>query len=289
MTRIQQSVFLTALVSFGGIVGCSGPVESGGETPVAVDSDALRDSDPPSGNVTFKYWSALATLAGTAGDPAMTHADTHLFVAMQRGSGSGHFWGISCEGPQNGAWVKYDDQRSFASSPAIAQLPTASNGDRRIIVVGRGAGSASTDRKLFWSIGRVSANTTNPPPLFNAPVKALDFIQVTSDTFNDPWGYPAVGSSAAGDVVIAYINSDGRVYAHYKPSGSATFGNKVQGPALPTGWVPDGVPAVTWGYLNMATIVVRAKKTGSSDRLYRLFFTGGIFYDPLGPAVWKNL
>jgi hypothetical protein len=277
---------LTAFATLGGTLGCSGPLEREDVTPVAVASEALRDSNYPS-SIGFKYWSALPTLGNTAGDPTITNGNTHLFIAMQKGSGNGHYWGISCEGPEGGAWVKYDDTRSFASSPAIAHLPNASTGDRRIMVVGRGAGSASTDRRIFWSTGRVSTATT-PPPLFVAPVKTTSFLPVSDDTFNDPYGYPAIASSPSGDTYVTYIGSDSRVYGHFKAGGTLQW-TRVQGPALPSGWVPDGVPAITWGYLNMATIVVRAKKSGSADRLYRLFFTGSLFHDPLGPAVWKEL
>lgn len=280
-----RSLLGAAFLALGATLGCGASGDGDATGSASHESEALQDGNVGSGFINFKYWSALPTLAGTSGELSMTDGSAHLFIAMQRGNG-GKYWGISGEGPQNGTWGQYDTQL-FASPPAIAHVHDDSNGDRRIMVVGRGSGSTANDRRLFWSVGIVQLAT---PPAFKPPVKSLAFAPVSSDSFNDPYGYPALEATPNGDAYLVYINSDGRVYGHYKASGTNTWSAKSQSPALPSGWTPQGTPAITWGSNGgIATVVVRAKNSSNQYKLFRLYFTGSIFYDPLGPAVWKEL
>jgi hypothetical protein len=229
------------------------------------------------------------------GDPALTNCDAHCLIAFQRGAASNgnQYWGLASEGPSSGSWALYDTM-SFATPPAVIHYKTIIAA-RRFILAGRGTGSTSDSRRIFYSIGRV---TPSVPPSFNPPEKLSNFQAVDSTSFSGAYGFPALAASSSGEVVMTYIglnsSSQARVYALRKPYiFSATTNNwqaRVEAPALPSSFTAVGTPAITFGYQGLYTIVVRAQRSGFADRLYRIFFNGSAFTDPQGSStLWRQI
>jgi hypothetical protein len=278
---------IAVIVALGVPLACDGTIEGDGADPITDRSGALVDpNDPNNPEIAFKYWSQLPVLNSTAGDPAITHGSTHVFIAFQRGI-NGRYWGIAGEGPQNGSWGSAAfDTRSFASNPAIAHLPDV-NGKRRVMVVGRGNGSLANDRRLFWAYGEVGQ--TNPPA-FDTPARIGNFEPIGTTTFNGSYGYPAITSAPNGDVFMAYValntSNQLRVYAQRKPYNQG-WQPRVTGPAIPCCYTTIGTPTVTWGYPGSApqlmTILVRVQD-GSNVYFRRIFFNGTSFQD-----VWADI
>jgi hypothetical protein len=272
---------LAGIVALGSTLACDGTIEGNGEDPVAARSEALRLADNPNGPLDWKYWAQLPPLSGATGDPALTNGGAHLFIAMQRGAANGRYWGLATAGPSSGTWGQYDT-RSFASSPTAARLPNVGQ-DVRLIVVGRGSGTLSDDRRIFWSEGKVTQGT---PPNFNAPVKVTNFAAIGTTSFNGNFGFPAVTSAPNGDVIMAYVatntSNQTRVYVQRKPYNGA-WTARVSSPAIPGPFTSVDTPALTYGYPFvfqpiLGTIVIRTQN-GSTSRLFRIFTDGTSYID----------
>jgi hypothetical protein len=287
------------MLALASTLACSGPIEEDSDGALGVDSQALKWPGDPNGPLEFDPW-VLMPSAGFSmtGDPVLTNCDAHCLVAFQRGAAASgnQYWGLAAEGPSAGLWTQYDT-RSFASNPAAVHFKTIGT-ERHILVVGRGSGSTSESRRMFWSTAKVTPVGGGTPD-FNSPEKLSEFQQINTNSFNDPYGYPALATSSGGTVVMAYIgpnaSNQARVYAQRKPYSSEVddpnWKARVEAPALPSSFTPVGTPAITWGYSSpdVYTIVVRAQRTGFSDRLYRIFFSGTAYTDPFGAASWKSL
>ncbi|HXU63687.1 MAG TPA: hypothetical protein VN962_18445 [Polyangia bacterium] len=271
---------LIGVFALGATLGCGAPVD-GSEQQLTSRSGALQDPHDPTNPImplAASQWSTMDSTGYPSGDPILLAEASHLLVAFQL-SGLNGYWGAAGDGPTSAAWGLYSDD-AFSTPPATARLPVVGSSDYRLIVVGRGR----DDHRIFWS----EASTRPTQGIFSAPepVTAPAFAPINGNTFNDPYGYPAMTAANNGDVVMVYMgpNSSNKatLYSHRKPYHSA-WKARVAAPALPSGWSMVGVPAITWGYQSQGTVVLKATN-GSQTGLFRIFTTGDAFLPAGAPA-----
>jgi len=284
-----RSAPFIGIATLGTALGCGGL--DGADPGTETTSGALQDPANP-GNPNFPLassdWAHVPGLPAPikpTGDPTLLAADSHIVAVFVQAAPFGYYAGAG-EGPTEITWSQYSGD-VFATPPAVARLPTLNGNEEHMILVGRGG----SDKRMFWSEGYIGPATAGvfPPPV---PVTFPAFAAINSNTFSDPYGYPALASSSSGDVIMTYIglnaSNQPTVYAQVKPY-NGHWKARVAAPALPTGWtLVVGKPTIAWGYLSASTIVVKAK-TSTQTSFFRIFFDGTNFYDTLGPAGFRQL
>ena len=281
------------LVALGAAAGCGEATELEARTGALKDPSHPNNPQLPLG----AGWSrvpSLPALNPATGEPTLLAADNHIVATFVQ-AGSFGYWAGAGESVQEVSWAQYSPD-VFATAPAVARLPsvhfTDGSQEEHMLLVGRGG----SDKRMFWSEGVIGAASAGvfPPP---QPVTVPAFAAINGNTFNDPYGYPALTSNSTDNTIImAYIglntSNQATVYAQlYNPAVSdptRRWKPRVAAPALPTGWTPVGRPAIAWGYQNLTTIVVKARN-GSSTGLFRIFFTGTNFFDTLGTPQFRRL
>jgi hypothetical protein len=282
---------LTLVATLGMNVACGGSIDAGGEDPLGDTSEALKYPGDPFGPLPFKYWRQLNPLPNATGNPGLVSHYAHFFVAFSQVT-NGRYWG-SAVGNKIGDWAEYST-RTFASGPAVVALPNFGNGDGHLMVIGRGSGTADSSRRIFWSEAYQPREFEGFPA--SAPIAITSFAAVSGEFFSGVYGYPGATSTDAGEVVIAYVGPIGgggvRVFAQYK-GVNVPWSARVQGPALPVGWTPAGIPAVERGPFSIATIMVLGRNSSNQYQIFRCYFwanqTSGTFFDPFGPTEFDAL
>lgn len=274
---------LAGILMLGTILGCSGPVEGGDRDSVRADSEPLKADPAGTLPVTFSGAGSIGTASGATGAPALASSCGSSFIAFTRASGS-RYQGNAVGDLEPSGWYEYDT-RSFASSPSLTALPSTDGCvSMRFLVAGRGSGSGAASR-IYFSVGKA----TQSSGVFGAVTRARDFAQVSSQEFSGSDGYPAVTSAPNGAAFLVYRKGS-TIYGHTKAAMTNTWSTTAhQAPALPSGWVPIGTPAIEYGLSNITFVIVRGQ-SGSNIRFFRIFYNSTGFLIPFGGTPqWLGL
>lgn len=281
-SRFELSVALLATLLV--LVGCAAETASENDAePGAGQTSAALTSD--NGGDPFQRYSSVIdaddVAAAAVDDPAVCFS-FNGYVVFQRDS-SNQFksvtWdsGGSNDDNRSSKWTTWspseDTSRTFNSKPACANLDTADGvmggtaKEYKLLLAGRGS-----DNKLYASAaqGNTSGDgsASTPPSVLSKKWTRLD---------EDKAFASAPAAAAGGGKIVVVGLSDNRFYAYVRalPYSGSSWGTAIKAGALPSGWTPQGNPAIAYvlGGINRFMVVTRATD-GSVTRFFRAYFDG---------------
>jgi hypothetical protein len=136
----------------------------------------------------------------------------------------------------------------------------------------------ATDGKLYAIEGHQDLGGPPPDPVLES---GTDWALVNGTVYTGNYGRPA---AAANDsmIVLTFIDNSGKISAltHPTPYAGKSWSTTAKaGPALPSGWTSDGIPAITYvrgpsgSATNKFVVMVRAVSSGVA-RFYWIYFDG---------------
>jgi hypothetical protein len=167
------------------------------------------------------------------------------------------------------------------------QLPATQHSYQKAIVGKRSSTNLSINDRYYIRIMRVPPsegwNDEENRPLPTVPTMVDNWQRISTDAYASA---PAV-TVAAGWLVVLGRRSDNLLYLQMNqlntanpedPFDNADWGSAFAVPALPTGWTPQGDPAIanTTDFFGDITIATRAR-SGSQFRLFWMLYNGSSF------------
>lgn len=245
------------------------------EAPVEIDTiEAAFKTYEPHDTDFITPLPELVDGNGTGGafDPAMCASGPHtafIFARDAQGFVQGHHSGTT-----NQAWARYGNGVGVPSSKTfLGRLSCAMVSEGHAILVGREKDNDDRDgSRLYWSAATAADAQSNP---YSESINSFAAIHATHTYTNAP----AIAAHD-GHLLVTVIKS-GRLYAYYK-DGNGNWSSRISGPVSPDGeWPLQGTPAVAYhGDAAQYHIYVRAKKSDSDIRLYRIYFDYDHFTGP---------
>jgi hypothetical protein len=264
------------------VTGCGAGVGEGTEestASIATNSEALQVNPYFQEPEEFRDpWGYVQASGGTQADhtigPAVCTSIQRAFLTFSRDVAGSYRSLANVTGGFSNSWGTYGN-RKFGTRPACTML-SGTAVTAKFLIFGRGTLNAQnqTDQRLFWSQGNWDASgyPINPTP------DTVWTAMPGSNTYNIN-GSPAAATGFSEEVVVTFLGDDNRIYAHRRTS-QGTWGNRVQGPNLPSGWTAAGTPAITFvgNWLSEYMIIVRAWNAQGQSAFFYTFFYNGQFY-----------
>jgi len=288
-SRNLQKVFregsaVAGLIALSATLGCSGAEGSGdGSTQLGTQTEQLVYKPGNPQPLEWKAWSVVGAPSTAIGEAAIcTPHAPHSWVMFTRDT-SNFIQGQSNLGGNPSVWAKYGstvNPRKLGGRPACGFVSEAGSPFPFILVAkGANAPDGSPDKRLFWSKGNWTANTSWPPPSAVTAFAALDNTQYSTN------GNPAV-AAYNGQLVVVYLDDNGQLRGNYW-TGSGFSGTLIH-PALPTGWTGVGTPTIAYAenWAQKFVIFVRVKNAaGTVFKLYETFFDTNHFAAAYGGST----
>jgi hypothetical protein len=236
----------------------------------------------PDNNIDISHRMAPALCANPTGGWLTVSVDaTSKYNVLQW-----HSLGLKSRSP---SWSVYGSTRTWNSKPACANReninrPQDGQEVGGFVIAGKLKSSdPNTNNKLFASPGFLSpASSMAENPTFQSGFAIVD-PQVPPRSYSTgglPGMSSAVDEAGAGSVVLAFMGDDLRTihaHVHNLPyTNFASWGTRLNGPVLPTGWTAVGAPSVTRMPATFQIMVHAHNNATGGDRLYEThFFSGG--------------
>jgi hypothetical protein len=267
-----------------GTAGC-------GELDPAAEDEAIATTEQAI-DANWRPWFALPTqTGGFAGDSAVCDAHTFqgnyvVFGRAATGFGVANRFRMSIVerlAPPT-PWASLGSA-TFNSKPACAVLDGLYDLPQNLwnyqkAIVGRSSAQNTLNRYMIRIVKL-------PPTSPIMPSTVLGWTQISTDTFaSAPAAAVAIGISG-GTLIVCGRKSDNRLYCNMNvlfvdntemPFNQFNWQGYFQLPAMPTGWTPQGDPAIadTTPWLSRVTITTRATNAGQT-RFYQMDWDGTTF------------
>jgi hypothetical protein len=284
----EFAMLLCGVVGGISVAGCGPGIDVSFDETREIDSVDQALQPGPGGPGTAFRWAGK--MAGPTNefnhslDPAACGVENLGIALVSRDAATQRYlvYGLNRQTKPN-SWGSYGT-RTFGTRPACVRFREDPDGGAggypyaEFVIAGRGAGN---DRRLFTSLARWTLTpSSNPEPATPNTV----WTPVGTQTYQNN-GSPALATNGF-DIVLVFLGDDSRLYLHKKdnPYDANNWAPRIQGPALPSGWTAQGTPAVafTHGTTGKYQIIVRARNSFGTNRLYQVYFYIDRFTDWAG-------